>query len=80
METVNEALGLLRRQAELEAAMKQAGGIRLTEEQELLLLQRRLVSYPQATQAVMQAAQCSTGIRNILRKLMPSVRVGASDR
>jgi hypothetical protein len=56
METVNEALGLLRRQAELEAAMKQAGGIRLTEEQELLVLRRRLAKVPQAMQAVMQAA------------------------
>ena len=56
METVNEALGLLRRQAELEAAMKQAGGIRLTEEQELRVLRRRLAKVPQAMQAVMQAA------------------------
>jgi hypothetical protein len=56
METVNEALGLLRRQVELEMAMKQPGGIRITEEQELLVLRRRLTSYPQATQAVIQAA------------------------
>ena len=56
METVNEALGLLRRQVELEMAMKQPGGIRLTEEQELLVLRRRLASYPQAMQAVVQAA------------------------
>jgi hypothetical protein len=56
METVNEALGLLRRQVELETAMKQLGGIRITEEQELLVLRRRLASYPQAMQAVMQAA------------------------
>jgi hypothetical protein len=56
METVNEALGLLRRQVELEMAMKQPGGIRITEEQELLVLRRRLASYPQAMQAVVQAA------------------------
>lgn len=56
METVNEALGLLRRQVELEMAMKQPGGIRITEEQELLFLRRRLASYPQAMQAVVQAA------------------------
>jgi hypothetical protein len=56
METVNEALGLLRRQVELEMAMKQPGGIRITEEQELLVLRRRLASYPQATQAVVQAS------------------------
>jgi hypothetical protein len=56
METVNEALGLLRRQAELEQSMKAMGGIRITEEQELLVLKRRLASYPQAMQAVIQAA------------------------
>jgi hypothetical protein len=56
METVNEALGLLRRQVELEMAMKQPGGIRITEEQELLVLRRRLASYPQAMHAVVQAA------------------------
>jgi hypothetical protein len=49
-------LGLLRRQAELESAMKQPGGIRITEEQEILVLQRRLASYPQAMRAVIQAA------------------------
>jgi hypothetical protein len=56
METVNEALGLLRRQVELEMAIKQPGGIRITEEQELLVLRRRLASYPQAMHAVVQAA------------------------
>jgi hypothetical protein len=33
VETVHEALSLLRRQAELEQSMKEAGGIRITEEQ-----------------------------------------------
>jgi hypothetical protein len=47
VETVNEALSLLRRQAELEQSMKEAGGIRITEEQELLVLKRRLATYPQ---------------------------------
>jgi len=56
METVNEALGLLRRQAELEQSLKESGGIRITEEQELLVLKRRLASYPQAMQAVVQTA------------------------
>ncbi len=56
METVNEALGLLRRQVELEMAMKQPGSIRITEEQELLVLRRRLARVPQAMQAVIQAA------------------------
>jgi hypothetical protein len=56
METINEALGLLRRQAELETAMKQTGGIRITEEQELFMVRRRLATVPQAMQAVIQAA------------------------
>ena len=57
METINEALGLLRRQAEIETAMKHPGGIRVTEEQELIVLRRRLAIYPQALQAVIQTAQ-----------------------
>ena len=36
--------------------MKEAGGIRITEEQELLVLKRRLATYPQAIQTVVQAA------------------------
>lgn len=56
METVNEALGLLKRQAELEAAMRQPGGIRITEEQELHLVRQRLAKFPEAMQAVIQAA------------------------
>jgi hypothetical protein len=67
METVNEALGLLRRQVELEMAMKQPGGIRITEEQELLVLRRRLASYPQAMQAVVQARRMRYAVRS--RKL-----------
>lgn len=47
METVDEALSLLRRQAELEQSMKEGGGIRITEEQELLVVKRRLATYPQ---------------------------------
>ena len=56
METVNEALALLKRQAELEAAMKQPGGIRITEEQELHLVRRKLENFPEAMRAVIQAA------------------------
>jgi len=36
--------------------MKQPGGIRIMEEQELFVLGRRLASYPEAIQAVIQAA------------------------
>ena len=56
MQTINEALRLLRRQADLEAAMRRPGGIRITEEQELIMLKRRLTEYPEAALAVMQAA------------------------
>ena len=55
METVNEALSLLRRQAELEQSMKEAGGIRITEEQELLVLKRGR-PIRRAIQTVVQAA------------------------
>lgn len=56
MQTVNEALRLLRRQAELEKAMKQPGGVRITEEQELHDLKKRLMEYPEAMEAALQAA------------------------
>lgn len=56
MQTVNEALTLLKRQAVLEIAMKQAGGIRITEEQELHVVRRRLAEFPEATRAVLQAS------------------------
>ncbi|MDP9087730.1 MAG: hypothetical protein M3O26_03185 [Pseudomonadota bacterium] len=45
METVNEALTLLKRQSQLEHAMKQPGGIRITDEQELHVLGRRLADF-----------------------------------
>jgi hypothetical protein len=56
MQTLNEALGLLKRQAELENAMRQPGGIRITEEQELQVVRRRLENFPEAMRAVLQAA------------------------
>ncbi len=54
MEPLNEALELLKRQAELEAGLRQAGGIRVTEERELYALRER---YPQAVTAILQAAR-----------------------
>jgi hypothetical protein len=57
MQSVDEALCLLKRQAQLEAAMKQRGGIRIIEEQELHLVRRRLADSPEATRAIVQAAQ-----------------------
>jgi hypothetical protein len=56
MQTIDETLTLLKRQAELESAMRQPGGIRITEEQELQLVRRRLENFPEATRAVIQAA------------------------
>jgi hypothetical protein len=56
METVGKTLGLLKRQAELEAGMRQPGGFRLTEEQELQVVRRRLANFPEAMRAVLQAA------------------------
>ena len=56
MQTINEAIRLLRRQSDLEAAMRKPRDIRITEEQELVMLKRRLSEYPEAAHAVMQAA------------------------
>jgi hypothetical protein len=56
MQTVDETLNLLKRQAALENAMRQPGGVRVTEEQELHVLRRRLQEFPQASQAVIEAA------------------------
>ena len=56
MQTINDTIRLLRRQADLERAMRKPGGIRITEEQELILLKRRLEQYPAAASAVVQAA------------------------
>ena len=47
---------LLKRQAEIENAMKNPGGIRITEEQELHLIRRQLQQFPEVMQAVIQAA------------------------
>ena len=56
MQTLTQALELLKRQSELEAAMRQRGGARVTEEQELYLVRRRLNESPEASQAVIEAA------------------------
>lgn len=56
MQTVSEALDLLKRQAELETAMRQSGEIRITEEQELHVVRRRLAQFPEAMRAVVEAA------------------------
>jgi hypothetical protein len=57
MQSVDEALRLLKRQAELETAMKQRGGARIIEEQELHRVRRRLADSPETARAIVQAAQ-----------------------
>jgi hypothetical protein len=56
MQTVTDALNLLKRQSELEAAMRQPDGIRIRDEQELHMVRRRLQEFPEAMLAVMQAS------------------------
>jgi hypothetical protein len=48
MKSVNELLELFTRQAALEKAMRQPGGARVIEEQELLAVRRRLAKLPEA--------------------------------
>ena len=48
MKSVNELLELFMRQAELERAMRQPGGARVTEEQELHAVRQKLAKLPQA--------------------------------
>jgi hypothetical protein len=56
MEPLTEALRLLRRQSELEEAMRRPGGIRVTEERELLQLENSLQRYPAAVRAILEAS------------------------
>ncbi len=56
MEPLHEALRLIKRQAELEIAMRRPGGIRITEERELHQLRDALTRYPAAVNAIMEAA------------------------
>jgi hypothetical protein len=57
MQTVNQALQLLKRQVEIENAMRRPGGIRITEEQELHGLRLQLQQFPEAMQAVIGTAR-----------------------
>jgi hypothetical protein len=56
MEPLHEALRLIKRQAELENAMRRPGGIRITEERELFQLRHDLARFPAAVSAIMDAA------------------------
>ena len=57
MEPLTEALNLLRRQAQLEEAMRRPGGIRVTEERELYELRGLLQKYPGAARAILEASK-----------------------
>ena len=56
MEPLHEALRLIKRQAELESAMRRPGGIRVTEERELCQVRGALTQFPAAVTAIMEAA------------------------
>jgi len=56
MQTIDDTLTLLRRQAELESAMKHPGAIRISEEQELHTIRRQLQRFPKAVEAIVQAS------------------------
>jgi hypothetical protein len=56
MEPLHEALRLIKRQTELENAMRRPGGIRVTEERELFQLRHALTQYPAAVTAIVEAA------------------------
>jgi hypothetical protein len=66
MDTISEALILIKRQVELEATLKESGTVHVTEERELHALRRRLTKFPEATQAVVQAAH---GLRRSIAEL-----------
>jgi hypothetical protein len=56
MEPLSEALQLLRRQSQLEEAMRQPGGIRVNEEREIYALRERLKRYPAAVRAILETS------------------------
>jgi len=56
MEPLHEALRLIKRQTELENAMRRPGGIRIIEERELFRLRSTLTQYPAAVSAIMDTA------------------------
>jgi hypothetical protein len=57
MEPLSEALRLMRRQSELEEAMRQPGGIRVTHERELHQLRDSLQEFPVAVRAILEASR-----------------------
>jgi hypothetical protein len=62
MKSVNELLELFTRQAALEKAMRQPGGARGSEEQELLAVRRKLAKLPEAMGISLTSAMDSAGM------------------
>lgn len=56
MDTITTALNLLRREAEIRNAIRRPGGIRVSEERELIQLRQVLAQYPAAVMAILEAA------------------------
>ncbi len=56
MEPLHEALRLIKRQSELQNAMRRPGGIRVTEERELFQLRDALAHFPAAVTAITETA------------------------
>jgi hypothetical protein len=56
MDHISQTLLLLQRHAELERAMRRPGGIRITDERELLALKAQLEKFPTAVRAVLDTA------------------------
>lgn len=57
MDSLQEALRMLKRQTQLENQMRKPGGIRITEERELYALRARLQAYPVAVRTVFETSQ-----------------------
>jgi len=55
-EPIDHALALLKRQAALEAGLRQLGGVRVSEERELYAVREQLRRYPEAVAAILQTA------------------------
>jgi hypothetical protein len=81
MDTMTEALSLLRRREELESAMRKPGGIRVLEERELLLLRSKIEQLPESTKAVLQVTRVSRRLESPRPQDEPSLRVnpGSTD-
>jgi hypothetical protein len=79
MEPLHEALRLIKRQAELETAMRRPGGIRITEERELHQLRGALTRFPAAVTAIMEtASRMRRPVDTISAEDVESITISAS--